>query len=81
MSFFDDNKNIGLLVLILGLVTILGGIFLMLAIIGGETRSVAGAALFLVGALICGLLQFITGLNIRDSNEKVGGGSFPYWEG
>ena len=67
MSFFDDNKNIGLLLLIMGIMTILGGV-IVVAVVGGGAR--AGGIVWLIGALISGIIGLIAGLNIRESSEK-----------
>ncbi|MCL2333713.1 MAG: hypothetical protein FWC52_02870 [Candidatus Methanoplasma sp.] len=70
MPFFDDNKNVGLLLILLGLLTILAGIVLI-ATVGG--RSVAGAIIGALGLIICGLFYLIAGMNIRESGEKIKG--------
>ncbi|MCL2317977.1 MAG: hypothetical protein FWC44_02835 [Methanomassiliicoccaceae archaeon] len=67
MSFFDDNKNIGLLLIIMGIMTILGGV-IVAAVVGGG--GLGGGIVWLIGALIAGILALIAGLNIRESSEK-----------
>jgi len=69
MSFFDDNKNIGLIVLLLGLANIIAGIAMLIV----THDSIAGGIVFLIGYLISGFIILITGLSIHASSEKFGG--------
>ncbi|AIZ56273.1 hypothetical protein Mpt1_c03790 [Candidatus Methanoplasma termitum] len=70
MPFFDDNKNVGLLLLLLGFLTIVTGI--VMAATHGN-RSVVGGIVGAVGGIICGLLYLIAGYNIRESSDKIKG--------
>jgi hypothetical protein len=75
MSFFEENKNIGLLLLILGLATLIAAIVLVILATGKNAvfYSVTGAAVALVGSIICGLLYLLAGLSIRESaDDKLG---------
>lgn len=70
MSFFDDNKKVGLALIIIGII----GIVLALIRIARAFDLVNTAAhvVIAVGALIFGILLLFYGMNVRKgSNDKV----------
>ena len=71
MSFLEDNKNIGLLVLIVGIMTIVAAIVLVAWISGHKVAgyTTAGTIVSLVGALISGIIFILAGLSVRDSKD------------
>jgi len=72
MSFFDDNKKIGLALIIVGVVMLIAG---LVRIIGGATddsKNLGAQIAYGIAGIIGGILWLLYGLNVRKgSNDKV----------
>jgi len=72
MSFFDDNKKIGLALIIIGIVMLIAG---LVRIIGGaidDSKNLGAQIAYGVAGIIGGILWLLYGLNVRKgSNDKV----------
>jgi len=70
MSFFDDNKKVGLALIIIGIVGIV--IALVRIVVAFDHTNTTANVIIAVGALIFGVLILLFGLNTRKgSNDKV----------
>ena len=64
MSFLQDNKNIGLLLLILGIMSIIAPLALFM-----YKFSTAYVIVMVIGGIISGLVFILAGLSVRDSKD------------
>jgi len=71
IPFLQENKNVGLLLLISGLITILGGILLVALRINYHVSGwyLYVAIIAMIIAIISGLLYILAGLSVRDSKD------------
>ena len=71
MSFFEDPKNAGLAIIIVGILQMIGAILaIVLGVIGledddGEKIFTIGSAVAGIGSLICGFIYFAFGKKVR----------------
>jgi len=68
MSFLEDNKNIGLLLIIVGIMSILAPLILFMYDI-----STTYVVVLVVGGIIAGMIYIFSGLSVRDgTDDKLG---------
>jgi len=65
MSFFDNNKTIGLVLIIIGLIILVAGIGLAVAGWNDDTVNTTSAACYGIAKIILGLLIFVWGFVVR----------------
>jgi len=71
MSFFDNNKNVGLALIIVGLINLIYAVLKVVDAWNGD-EDLTVAALRAIGSLIFGVLILFYGINVRGgSNDKV----------
>ncbi|MCL1979440.1 MAG: hypothetical protein FWG60_04715 [Methanomassiliicoccaceae archaeon] len=73
MSFFDDNKKVGLALIIVGLISIIVAVASIAVAYSDSIADKAAFAVSAIGSVIFGLLIMFFGFNVRKgSNDKVG---------
>jgi len=65
MSFLEDNKNIGLLLLIVGIMSIIAPLTLFIY----DFFTTAYIIVLVVGGIVAGLIYILAGLSVRDSKD------------
>jgi len=65
MSFFDNNKTIGLVLIIIGLINLVVGIGIAVAGWNDDTVNTNSAICYGIASIIFGLLIFIWGFSVR----------------
>ncbi|MCL1811502.1 MAG: hypothetical protein FWG41_04735 [Methanomassiliicoccaceae archaeon] len=72
MSFFDNNKTVGLVLIIIGLIMFVGGLVSAVAWLADDTLNTGAQIAFGIGGIIGGLLWLFYGMKVRSgSNDKV----------
>jgi hypothetical protein len=70
MSFFDDNQNVGLILILAGIVCAVMGLISMILVLTSAYGWAIGFAIITLGSLISGIILFLFGMNVR--NETSG---------
>lgn len=81
MSYFDEPKNAGLLLLIIGVIAVICGVISMFMVVDGTNVSFStdiklAGIMSLIGALICGIIYIVLGMDVRAGAAKVQIGNF-----
>ena len=76
MSFFDDTKNAGLLLLIIALLSIVFSIITVFALDGYKDAEMVKKILWIVGAVLGAAIYAILGLGIKNGKCMVQIGGF-----
>lgn len=72
LSFFDDNKKVGLAFITVGIISIISALASIVVALVTDVRYVAAVIVVAVGALIFGVFILFFGINTRKgSNDKV----------